>query len=171
MQKDERELAFLTENLRKIEFLSHLNLEKLQELAKSLVKITFDPGDYLLKEGRSGGAFFILTSGTLSVWAINNEKEEVKVGELQPFTYFGEMALLTKSERYASVRAEGDVIVYMLGKDDFNSIILSIKDARDAIEKMADERKVETARILFPERELEMAQTKESSFFSRLIGK
>lgn len=171
MENNPQEIPFILQNLKKIDFLSHLPPNRLEELAKKLVKITFDKGDYLLKEGHSGGAFFILTSGRLSVLAEGANGEEVQVGHLEPITYFGEIALLSKSERYASVRAEDDIVVYMLGKDAFNSFLLGIPEAKEALERVAEERKFETHHTLFPDRDGDFLKDKKGSFFSRIIGK
>ncbi|MDQ7824368.1 MAG: cyclic nucleotide-binding domain-containing protein [Candidatus Eremiobacteraeota bacterium] len=162
---DPQEKAAIFDNLAKIDFLTGVAREKLDELSEKLVRISFDAGDHILKEGRAGGAFFILVSGTISIWAEGNEGSSMKLSELTPYSYFGEIALLTNTRRTATVKAESDVVVYMLGKEAFNSILISDASIRQRLEKVAGERKHETDKVLCVDPEASPA------FFSNPIGK
>ncbi|MHC9539766.1 MAG: cyclic nucleotide-binding domain-containing protein [Vulcanimicrobiota bacterium] len=114
-----------------------------EELTLKFNKVTFEAGDAVVKQGRSGGAFFILARGIVAVWVEKNG-EKVKVGQIAPITYFGEIALLESSERIATLVAEDQVEVFMLGKKDFFEYLYSNEKIRNMVDDKAALRKKDT---------------------------
>jgi len=114
-----------------------------EELSLKFNKVTFEAGDAVVKQGRSGGAFFILARGIVAVW-VEKKGEKVKVGQIAPITYFGEIALLESSERIATLVAEDQVEVFMLGKKDFFEYLYSNEKIRNMVDDMAALRKKDT---------------------------
>jgi cAMP-dependent protein kinase regulator len=64
------------------------------------------PDDVLVREGDDGASMFAIVQGLVAV-----ERGGTKVASMREGDFFGEMALMSKSKRLASVRAEGDVVV------------------------------------------------------------
>jgi CRP/FNR family transcriptional regulator, cyclic AMP receptor protein len=110
------------------------------DLKDRVSRINFEKGDSILRQGRSGNAFFILTEGTISVRVEKNGKI-VKTGVMKPVSYFGEIGLLELSERTATLIAEESVEVYMIGKTEFFALFISHPEIRKSIEKTAEERR------------------------------
>ena len=71
-------------------------------------------GEFLFKEGQTGDAMYIITSGNLEVFKENRVIAHRTAGE-----YLGEMALLGNKIRSASVRAITDVKTIEIHKDHF----------------------------------------------------
>jgi CRP-like cAMP-binding protein len=81
---------------------------------------TYAPGELLAEEGARGGTFFMIESGEATVLVHGNE-----VRRLGPGDSFGEMALIDKSARSATVRADTQVHGYQLPVWSFRPIVES----------------------------------------------
>src|ERR1044071_3526582 len=65
--------------------------------------LLFDSGKEIMRQGEWGGnAFYIAVEGTLDVY-VHDAAGQKKIGQLEPGTCFGEMALLAGIERNATV--------------------------------------------------------------------
>ena len=78
----------------------------------------YDHGDRIVEEGDEGDEMFIVLSGTVSVHA-----GETQLGQLGAGQHFGEMALLDRAPRSASVRSEGVSKLMVMRRIDFFDII------------------------------------------------
>eukprot|EP00698_Gefionella_okellyi_P006725 TRINITY_DN160_c0_g1_i2.p1 TRINITY_DN160_c0_g1~~TRINITY_DN160_c0_g1_i2.p1 ORF type:complete len:1135 (+),score=246.60 TRINITY_DN160_c0_g1_i2:490-3405(+) len=78
----------------------------------------YNDGDYVVRQGDEGDAFYVIESGEALV--IKNDQE---VNELTLGNYFGELALLTHEPRAASVVASGRLKVARLSADAFERLI------------------------------------------------
>ena len=66
--------------------------------------LTYDSGEVIMRQGEWGGnTFYIAVSGELDVLISDPEAGLRKIGQLQPGTCFGEMALLAGVERNATI--------------------------------------------------------------------
>jgi Fe-S-cluster-containing dehydrogenase component/CRP-like cAMP-binding protein len=66
--------------------------------------LEYDAGENIMRQGDWGGnTFYIAVDGTLDVHVLDETSSQKKIGELQPGTCFGEMALLAGVERNATV--------------------------------------------------------------------
>lgn len=86
----------------------------LEQLAAHLEAVSFGPDREIIREGDPGDRFYVIDRGEVSV---------VRGGEMirreGPGGYFGEIALLRNVPRTATVRAEGEVELYALGREQF----------------------------------------------------
>ena len=90
----------------------------LNRLAGEFFERTYKAGDAIAEEGESGKTFVVIESGEVSVSVRGRE-----VGQLGPGQAFGEMALIDKSARSATVRAVTDVHCYLLPVWSFRPIV------------------------------------------------
>ncbi|HEU4479177.1 MAG TPA: cyclic nucleotide-binding domain-containing protein, partial [Pyrinomonadaceae bacterium] len=66
--------------------------------------LTYTSGEVIMRQGEWGGnTFYIAVSGELDVLISDPEAGLRKIGQLQPGTCFGEMALLAGVERNATI--------------------------------------------------------------------
>src|SRR4030095_11377858 len=66
--------------------------------------LEFEGSERIMRQGEGGGnAFYIAVEGSLDVEVLDDSGRQTKIGELQPGTCFGEMALLAGIERNATV--------------------------------------------------------------------
>jgi CRP-like cAMP-binding protein len=92
----------------------------LDRLAEEFNPRTYAPGELLAEEGERGRTFFVIESGEATVLVNGSE-----VRTLGPGDSFGEMALIDKSARSATVRADSEVRGYQLPIFSFRPIVES----------------------------------------------
>jgi CRP-like cAMP-binding protein len=97
------ELPAEIEALRKVPFFEDLTPEDLERIATIGTRLRFEPGQAIVSAGDVGGGLYVILSGLASVDAGGAEHL------LGPGTFFGEMALLGRRPRSATVSAKEPV--------------------------------------------------------------
>ena len=97
------------ELIRGVPLFSELDDKTVDGLAGEFIERHFDAGTAIATEGLDGLNFFIVASGEAAV-SVRGES----VGTLGPGASFGEVALVDKSARSATVTAQTPVIAYAL---------------------------------------------------------
>jgi CRP/FNR family transcriptional regulator, cyclic AMP receptor protein len=95
--------------------------EALEQIA-AIIKVRTYPADtYIIREGQSGHAMYILNRGTVRVEKQTVARDTFTVVNLtdEENVFFGEMALLDDDERSASVLTITDVECFEIGKAEF----------------------------------------------------
>jgi CRP-like cAMP-binding protein len=83
---------------------------------------TFSEGDMIIKQGTEGDCLYVIQEGTVEVIAETGDKE-VKLTELGPGEFFGEMGLFDKDVRSCTVRAVGKSKILTIDKRNFYQTI------------------------------------------------
>ncbi|NLT95544.1 MAG: peptide cleavage/export ABC transporter [Clostridia bacterium] len=110
---------------------SPLDAKELRGFLDCFVSVDFNPGDYIVREGEEGDAFYLIRSGEVEVVKESLGRKLLNV--LYQGQFFGELALLTGAPRAASVIAKTEVKTYRLSKQDFEKIITTIPQIKNAI--------------------------------------
>ena len=95
--------------LRNVRVFSDLDEKDLESLADEFNERRFSAGDKIALEGEGGLMFFVVESGEASV-----EVQGEKVATLGPGAAFGEIALIDRRPRTATVTAISDLKTYGL---------------------------------------------------------
>jgi CRP/FNR family transcriptional regulator, cyclic AMP receptor protein len=95
--------------LRNVPLFSMLDDGELESLADEFNERRFSAGDKIALEGEGGLMFFVVESGEATV-----EVHGEEVGKLGPGTHFGEIALIDRRPRTATVTALSDLRTYGL---------------------------------------------------------
>ena len=111
-------MAAPTELLRSVPLFSELDDAHLNRLADEFSKRTFSTGDSIATEGEGGRTFFVIEDGAASVSIGDRE-----VGSLGPGDSFGEIALIDRAPRSATITATSDMTSYMLPIWSFRPIV------------------------------------------------
>ena len=108
----------------KIEFLSRVPIfmqcsrAELREVALSADEIVLPEGHVLTRQGQRGREFFVLVDGTVRV-----TRNGRKVTDLRSGDWLGEIAILTRSPRTATVTATSPVRALVIGDGAFRNVV------------------------------------------------
>ena len=105
--------------IRRVPLFSMLTNDQAQGIADSVVKKRFRRGEIIVEHGRKSNALFILLNGRARVLTADSRGREVILAVLQPGDYVGEMSLIDDSPHSATVRAEVQTDMLVLGRADF----------------------------------------------------
>ena len=92
----------------------------LQRLADEFIERTYASGETITEEGEAGRTFIVIESGDVTVKVHGQEVGKLGAGEA-----FGEMALIDKSARTATVTADNEVHGYQLPVWSFRPLVES----------------------------------------------
>ena len=109
--------------LKTFPLLSRLSDDDLACLAAVMRERTFPAGAVILREGESGDEMFLLLQGGVDVLKTTPYGDSYVTASLQDSYHcsFGEMALIDRGKRSATVRAKTDCKTLSLGFEDFQS--------------------------------------------------
>jgi CRP-like cAMP-binding protein len=109
-----------TELIRGVPLFAEADEKFLDRLAGEFIERTYAPGETITQEGEAGRTFVVIESGEASVTVHGQE-----VGKLGSGEAFGEMALIDKAARSATVTAETEVHGYQLPVWSFRPLVES----------------------------------------------
>lgn len=109
------------DKLADVPLFSACSRKDLQKIAKASDEVDVKTGRVLVDQGKTGHEFFLILDGKATVRANNR-----KVAGLGPGDYFGELALLSREPRDASVTADTDMKLLILGQREFTGLLDSI---------------------------------------------
>jgi CRP-like cAMP-binding protein len=92
--------------------------KELQALAKRAEDRSVPAGTVLVREGAAGDAFFVIVSGQADV-----DRSGHVVATIGPGAFFGDLALLDKAPRNATVTAKTDMELIVLGQREFSLLL------------------------------------------------
>ena len=92
--------------------------EELQLISQKAERVSFSAGQVLTKQGSLGYEFFIIVEGEAEV-----SRDGKAIAKLGPGDYAGELALLDREPRNATVTALSDLQVILLGYQEFWSVL------------------------------------------------
>jgi CRP/FNR family transcriptional regulator, cyclic AMP receptor protein len=115
------------ELLQRVPIFAELKPKELEKLSSSFKERTFAEGEDVTSEGETGGGgrFFVIESGEAIVTVHGEER-----GRLGPGDYFGDVAMIDRGERTATIHAASELKCYSLTFWDFRPLVES--DARIA---------------------------------------
>lgn len=105
--------------IRRVPLFSMLTNDQAQAVADSVVKRRFRRGEIIVEHGRKSNALFILLNGRARVLTSDSRGREVILAVLQPGDYVGEMSLIDNEPHSATVRAEIQTDMLILGRAEF----------------------------------------------------
>jgi CRP/FNR family transcriptional regulator, cyclic AMP receptor protein len=106
------------DHLARVRLFSALSKKELTLVGKASDEISVSAGKVLCEEGKPGHEFYLILDGTAKV-----SRAGKKVATLQPGAYFGELALLDRSPRNATVTAESAMDLLVLGQREFSGLL------------------------------------------------
>jgi CRP-like cAMP-binding protein len=128
--------------LRGLPLFADLSDDDLRQLAKLSRTRLFAPHEVVVREGDPAGELFVVLRGRLTVSAAPSGKKMVGISTVGPGEIFGEMALLTGAKRSATVRADEECEVVVIGADAFRGLLAGSPELSERVHSLSQERKV-----------------------------
>jgi CRP/FNR family transcriptional regulator, cyclic AMP receptor protein len=104
--------------IRKVPLFSRLSKTELKDLAMLADEIDLRDGKELTRQGHPGREFFVLLEGTADV-----RKNGRKINTLGPGDFFGEIALVSREPRTATVTATSPVRTLVITDRSFRRLL------------------------------------------------
>lgn len=135
-EQKRRDFVVTWELLANVPFFKTLVAPRLAELVRVLRPRFAKPDEILIHRGDPGDSMFIIASGEMEI--IRGAGDRVVLG---PGQFFGEMALIEKAPRGATVRAIGECKLLELVAHDFQDIMAAHPELREVVYTVAAERR------------------------------
>ena len=112
------EKSSFIEQLKKVNLFKNFTNAKLENLSKKIKIEKVPNGKNVITQGEEGTRFYIVKKGLVDIFVKDKYIRTMNENE-----YLGERALFFKEPRSATAKAHGDVEVYYLEKDAFETVI------------------------------------------------
>jgi len=106
--------------LKKVPLFAGLDKRELEQIASTMRERRFSAGATVTEEGAGGAGFFVVEEGQAEVLVEGETRGTIGAGD-----YFGEIALLTGSDRTATIKATSDMICWGMTPWDFRPLVES----------------------------------------------
>lgn len=93
---------------------------ELESIAQAFSAVEIPAGSVVLREGDIGDSLFIVASGVLDV-LVRTDGGDIVVGALGPGESFGEISLIDRSPRTATVKTRDISVLYVLTHESLHS--------------------------------------------------
>jgi CRP-like cAMP-binding protein len=107
-----------TELLAQVPLFSACTKKELQAIAKRSEEQRVDAGTSVVREGEAGDAFYVIVSGQAEVARSGQVVATIGAG-----SFFGDLALLDRAPRNATVTAITDMDLIVLGQREFSTML------------------------------------------------
>jgi MFS family permease len=114
---------------------------EIEALAQSLERVTFEPGDVLMREGEQGLNYYAIADGTVEV-----SQGGQRIRELGRADGLGEIALLRSVPRTATAVATSQVTSYELDRDSFLTAVTGHSPTLESVHTVVREHEARDAR-------------------------
>jgi CRP/FNR family transcriptional regulator, cyclic AMP receptor protein len=104
--------------LQRVPLFQEMDERDLEPVAGGLREVTFEPGQEVTTEGGGGVGFFVIQEGEASVTIGGEQRRTLGAGD-----YFGEIALIAKSDRTATITADTQLRCLGMTSWDFRPLV------------------------------------------------
>jgi len=119
--------------LRSIPLFAEIAEGDLDTLASLLIERRYPKNTTIVEEGLAGDYMYVMRAGRVKVTKLSDEGREKIMGFLDAGDFFGEMSLLDRAPRSASVKTLSEVRVLALSRTDFLGVLRRSPDAAMAV--------------------------------------
>jgi CRP-like cAMP-binding protein len=120
-------------------FFSELPRDVFRPVVKALRLRRLNGGDFVIREGEPGVAFYLVATGQVRVYATQGGKQ-IERTQLHEGALFGEMSLLTQQPRTASVQVIEEADILELARESLAALTTEVPSLGAALDKFARER-------------------------------
>ncbi len=116
------------ESLSQVPLFRRLSSDELEQLAAEVDQVQYPAGETIFSEHDKGDALYVVESGSIRIWVLDEDVKPVTLAELKPGEFFGELAVLDRGERSTNATAIVDTALHRLSSDDFQKFLMEHPD-------------------------------------------
>lgn len=116
------------QSLARVPLFKRLEPHELEKLAEEIDQVDFKAGETIFNEHDRGDGLYVVETGSVRIWVIDEDVKDVTLAELKPGDFFGELAVIDRGERSSSATALVDTHLHKLSSDDFQQFLLEHPD-------------------------------------------
>jgi CRP/FNR family cyclic AMP-dependent transcriptional regulator len=120
----DKPLSHEAESLKRVSLFKRLEADELENLAAAVDQVNFKAGETIFNESDRGDALYVVDSGSVRIWVLDEDIKPVTLAELKEGDFFGELAVLDRGPRSTNATAITDTELHRLSSDDFQSFLL-----------------------------------------------
>jgi MFS family permease len=121
--------------LRRVSFFGPLPFATVEHLASVLRPATYEPGEVIIREGDPGESFYLIAEGRARASSGGRQLSEMGTGDS-----FGEIALLRRIPRTASVTAISRLQVWILDREEFLAAVTGSPESVESADAVVSAR-------------------------------
>ena len=127
-ESNDQPLSDEAESLSRVALFKRLEREELEHLATRVEQVNFSAGETIFNENDKGDALYVVDSGSVQIWVLDEDATPVTLAELKPGDFFGELAVLDRGPRSTNATAITDTGLHRLSSDHFQEFLLEHPD-------------------------------------------
>src|SRR5882672_1150537 len=101
-------------SLARIPLFRRLTPAELQQLAEEVDQVKFAADEIVFNEQDKGDALYVVETGSVRIWVLDEDVKPVTLAELKPGEFFGELAVLDRGARSTNATAISDTELHRL---------------------------------------------------------
>lgn len=129
MSADQIKLSEEADSLSRVPLFKRLEPHELEHLAEDVAQVNYKAGETIFNEHDLGDGLYVVETGSVRIWVLDEDVTEVTLAELKPGDFFGELAVLDRGERSSSATALTDTHLHKLSSDAFQEFLIEHPDA------------------------------------------
>lgn len=129
MSAELNKLSDEAQSLARVPLFKRLEPHELEHLAEEVHQVNYKAGETIFNEHDLGDGLYVVESGSVRIWVMDEDVSEVTLAELKPGDFFGELAVLDRGERSSSATAIDDTHLHKLSSDAFQEFLIKHPDA------------------------------------------
>ena len=116
------------DSLSRVPLFKRLTPEELEQLAAEVDQVKFEADEIVFNEQDKGDALYVVESGSVRIWVLDEDVKPVTLAELKPGEFFGELAVLDRGPRSTNATTIVETILHRLSSDDFQEFLMKHPD-------------------------------------------
>lgn len=129
MSAEVNKLSEEAQSLARVPLFKRLEPHELEHLAEDVDQVNYAAGETIFNEHDLGDGLYVVETGSVRIWVMDEDVHEVTLAELKPGDFFGELAVLDRGERSSSATATVDTHLHKLSSDAFQQFLIEHPDA------------------------------------------
>lgn len=137
------DMVQFTKAVKNIKFFASMNMGLLEKILNRIGYYSYGKGEKVCRQGEDGDAFYVVSEGRLEVKVSSGFLFSKKIAEIGPGGCFGEMALLERKPRNATVACLENSKLFVLTAEQFGRVLDENPVFKEEIKKIASGRRLE----------------------------